>query len=222
MKKFSVILGITLTLLACVSTQAGLVITEVMSSSIHSGGTNNGDWFELTNNGVTAFDLTGFSWDDDSNTPGVASFGGITSIGAGQSIIFTDETVGAESSWIANWGLSGVTVVNLGSGSPGLGNGGDAIYIYNGSGVLVTSVTFGASTAGSSFEWDINGNSLGLSVLGENGAFRALSNGQTTGNGPGLDIGSPGVAVPEPSTYAMLIAGAGVMFWTMRRKRIQA
>ena len=30
------------------------------------------------------------------------------------------------------------------------------------------------------------------------------------------------VAVPEPSTYAMLFAGAGVMIWTLRRKRVAA
>lgn len=223
MKKFPTILGITFTLLTCFGAQAGLVITEVMSSSAHSGGTNNGDWFELTNNGVAAFDLTGFSWDDNSNTAGSSGFGSITSIGAGQSIIFTEETLGAESSWIANWGLSGVTVVHLGSaGFQGLAAGGDAINIYDNLGALVTGVTFGTATAGYSFEWDINGNSLGLSVTGENGTFQALSNGQTTGNGPGVDIGSPGVAVPEPSTYAMLLASAGVMFWTLRRKRVQA
>lgn len=221
MKKILSLLGLTL-LAGSGLSHASLVITEVMSSSAHSGGTNNGDWFELTNTGSTAFDLTGFSWDDNTNTPGSANFGSITSIAAGQSIIFTEETIGAESSWLANWGLSGVVVVNLGSGVfQGLGAGGDAINIYDAGGALVTSVTFGTATGGYSFQWDTAGNYLGLSAIGVNGAFQALENGQTTGFGAGVDVGSPGV-VPEPSTYAMLFVGAALLGFVLRRKRASA
>ena len=215
MKK--ILLIISLATAALTGANAQLFITEVMSSSAHSGGTNNGDWFELTNTGATPVNITGWSWDDNSNTPGSANFGSITSIGAGQSIIFTEETIGAEASWISNWGLSGVTVVHLGSGVfQGLGAGGDAVNIYNNLSALVTSVTFGTATGGFSFEWSNTGASLGLSVIGENGAFQALQNGQTVGPGPGVDVGSPG-AIPEPSTYALL--GLGLLGIAILRRK---
>jgi hypothetical protein len=207
--------------LGCASSaaHAAIVITEVMSSSAHSGGTNNGDWFELTNTGGSAVDITGWSWDDNTNTAGSANFGGLTSIAAGQSVIFTEETVGAEASWISAWGLSGVTVVNLGSSVfQGLGAL-DSVNIYDASNALVSSVTLTAATAGFSFEWDTSGQSLGLSVVGENGAFRAVSNGQTTGLGAGVDVGSPGfAAVPEPATFAVF-AGAAALGIALSRRR---
>ncbi len=222
MKKTTVSV-VALTLLAWVhSSSAALVITEVMSSSAHAGGTNNGDWFELTNTGPLALNITGWSWDDNSNTAGSATFGGYTSFAAGQSVIFSEETVGAEAAWITDWGITGVTVVNLGNGAfQGLGAGGDAVNIYNASNVLVASVTFGSATTGFSFEWDTLGNSLGLSAIGQKGAFQAAENGQTAGAGPGVDVGSPGVAVPEPAA-AMLLASAGMMLWVLRRKRTLA
>ena len=61
-------------------------------------------------------------------------------------------------------------------------------------------MTLGAATSGYSFEWDAAGTSLGMSVLGENGAFQA-----TAAAGGGPDIASPGtVAIPEPGTLALL------------------
>ncbi len=184
---------------------AAIVITEVMSSSAHSGGTNNGDWFEITNTGPTAVDITGWSWDDDSATPGVSNFGSLTSIPAGASVIVSEETVGAEASFKSAWGIPSTTVVNLGSTVfVGLGSGGDQVNIFDSSNTLVTGVSFGTATSGYSFEWDTSGNPLGLSVIGENGAFQAVSNGQNTGLGPGVDVGSPGTAIPEPASLAAL------------------
>ncbi|MGH8047790.1 MAG: lamin tail domain-containing protein, partial [Chthoniobacterales bacterium] len=166
--------GIGFALFLAGSSVAQLHVTEVMSSSAHGGGTNNGDWFELTYSGVGTFDLNGWSWDDNSNLSGSATFGSVTSIAAGQSIIFTQETVGAEAAWISDWGLTGVTVVNLGSTIfQNFSATGDEIHIYNNLGVEQTSagVVFGTATDGFSFAWDTAGNSLGLSVAGQNGAF---------------------------------------------------
>lgn len=192
------------------------MITEVMSSSAHAGGSNNADWFELTNTGAAAVSIAGWSWDDDSATAGSANFGTVTSIAPGQSVIITGETTGAEATWLSNWGLSGVTVFNLDNAFQNFSANGDMLNIYDASNALVTSVTFGLATTGASFEWNTSGGSLGVSVAGENGAFVAASNGQNTGLGPGTDVGSPGTAVPETSTALLgLVAVAGFI----RRRR---
>ena len=60
---------------------AALVITEAMSSS-GTGGT--GDWFELTNNGAAAVNITGYKVDDNSFLLANAlALTGVTSIGPG-------------------------------------------------------------------------------------------------------------------------------------------
>lgn len=196
--------------------RAGIVVTEVMSSSAHPSGTSNADWFELTNNGASAFDLTGFSWDDDSATAGVAHFGGITSIAAGQSIVVTGETLGAEASFKSDWNIgAGIPVVNLGSGEfQSFSSSTDQIHIFNASNVEVLSLTFGAATTGFSLEWDTNGNSLASSVIGQNGAYQASSDGA---GHAGIDVGSPGTAVPEPASLALLATALPVLGRRRRR-----
>lgn len=203
---------------ASLTSHGAIVITEVMSSSGHPSGTSNDDWFEVTNTGASAVDITGWSWDDNGFTSGAATFGSLTSIPAGQSVIITEETIGAEAGFISSWGISGITVVNLGSGVfQGLGAGvaGDSVAIYNNLGVEVTRVTFGQATTGRTFEWDQNGNSLGTSIAGENGAFVAANNGA---GGTGTAVGSPGVSViPEPS--AALLSGIAALGLALRRRR---
>jgi hypothetical protein len=226
-KKLSSILAVAGLSFFAARADAVLVITEVMSSSAHAGGTNNADWWELTNTGPGAVNLAGYTWNDDNGTPigitpppGPATFGSITSIAVGESIVISEETIGADASFRSDWSLPvGVQSVNLGAGVvPGLGSGGDAIVVYNNLNQVVASVTFSASTAGVSFEWDRNGNSLGLSVAGENGAYVATSNGQTTGLGAGVDVGSPGVSVvPEPASMGMMMLG--VVGMLVRRRR---
>jgi hypothetical protein len=214
-------LAAALSLLATLSSQAAIVITGVMSSSAHpASSTSNDDWFELTNTGTTAVDVSGWSWDDSSNSPGSAPFGALlTTIGAGESVILTGEAIGTEAGWLTSWGNPTVRVFAYGGTTfQGLGSGGDTIFIYDQSNALVTSVTFSTATQGFSFEWDGSGNSLGLSVLGENGAYRASTDGSTVVTGAGLDIASPGFAViPEPSA-ALLLGVAGLGAFIRRRK----
>ena len=74
--------------------------------------------------------------------------------------------------------------------------------------LLIISLSFGEATEGFSFQWDTNGNYLGLSTLGVNGA-------SSNGN----DVASPGIAVPEPSSYA-LVSGFLILFVALiKRKR---
>jgi hypothetical protein len=211
-----------LVLLGTLHSTASIVITEVMSSSGHpSASGSNDDWFEITNTGTTAVSTTFWSWDDNTNTPGTSSLAGLISIAAGESVIVTGEAIGAEAAWQASWNTD-VRVLNLGGTSfQGLGSGGDSVTIYDGANAnaILASVTFGNATQGFSFEWDTNGNPLGLSVIGENGAYRAATDGSTVTLGPGIDVGSPGiVVVPEASTSALLLGFAGFAAFIRRRK----
>lgn len=211
---------------------ADLVITEVMSSSSHLGGTNNGngDWFELTNTGPSSLNLLNYYWDDNGPMGADGALFPAVDIAAGESILIVDEDSTTNAGeFKANWGLGATVQVLFGnqfSGPDtfsGLGSGGDMIEIWdadpNTSATfnLVASVTFGAATSGVSFEWDTAGTNLDLSVAGENGAFVALFNGATQGT----DIGSPGFAVapiPEPTSLGVLMAaGIGLLF---RRRRL--
>jgi hypothetical protein len=204
---------------AATTAPGALVITEVMSNSSHAGGAGNGDWFEIHNTGSSPVDLSGYSWDDDSATAGSHTFGSI-SIAAGGFVLVVDENATLITNWINDvWNVTAPNVVVIGNavgGFSGFGANGDQIYIYNNLNVVLASVTFGSSTSGKTFEWDADGNSLGLSTNGENGANFALLDGNDNAadNNPslygvGTDIGSPGFAVPEPSVA--LLGGMGLL-----------
>ncbi|HEY0009713.1 MAG TPA: lamin tail domain-containing protein [Tepidisphaeraceae bacterium] len=202
------------------ASHAALVITEVMSSSRHGGGAANGDWYELTNTGPAPVSLEGFAWDDDADADAGSFFPTGTSIGIDERLIVVEENAANEPGFRAAWNLaSSVQVLNqeeMGSFS-GLGSPGDVVNIFNRDGILVSAVTFGQATAGVSFEWDTTGTSLGTSVIGRNGAYKAFDDGATAnpGTNDGLDIASPAV-VPEPASLAIL--GLGGLL-AMRRRR---
>jgi hypothetical protein len=131
--------------------QARFVITEVMSSS---GSTP--DWFELTNDGSSAVSLTGWKMDDGSfNLAAAVALSGITSIGAGESVIFIESAGGTGiASFRSFWGgLANVQVGYYSGSGVGLSSGGDGVCVFNNLGVNVNQVSFGAATTGSSFFW---------------------------------------------------------------------
>ena len=200
--------------------RAAIVVTEVAPYA--SGNSPYGaDWFELTNTGGSAVDITGWRMDDNSNLfANSRVLSGITSIGAGQSVVFLESNnlPGITASFVNAW-FNGIAPVGLQIGNytgagVGLSTNGDAVNIFDGSGVLQANVTFGASTTGFSFD---NGGTLlnnaaisQLSVAGVNGAFIASNY---------SDVGSPG-AVPEPETYALMLAGlVGVGIAAQRRRK---
>ncbi|MEY5033205.1 MAG: hypothetical protein RL354_2236, partial [Planctomycetota bacterium] len=77
------------------SASANIRITEVMSSS-NGGGLPTPDWIEVTNYGASAVDLTGWRVDDGSFSVAVsAALTGISTIGAGESVIFIESAGGA-------------------------------------------------------------------------------------------------------------------------------
>ncbi|MBW4674418.1 MAG: SdiA-regulated domain-containing protein [Desmonostoc geniculatum HA4340-LM1] len=182
-------------------TTSSIFITEVAPWS--SGNSPVGaDWFELTNTGTSAVDITGWKFDDNSNSFAASvALNGITSIGAGESVIFIEGAT-VNPTFLSNWfGANPPASLKIGnySGSGvGLGTGGDAVNIYNSTGALQANVVFGASPAAAPFATfdnaalSNNATIATLSAVGVNGGFVAVNS--------STEIGSPGtIATPLPT-----------------------
>jgi hypothetical protein len=202
---------------SAVPAHAAVSITEVAPWA--SGNSAVGaDWFELTNTGASAVDLTGWSMDDSSATPGVAPLTGVTSIAAGESVIFIEGAASLNATFLNTWfggsAPAGFQIGNYAGSGVGLSTGGDAVNIFNAMNVAQASVSFGGSTAGYTFDnaTGLNGPISQLSVVGVNGAFLSAD---------GNEIGSPGsiAAVPEAETYAMMLAGLGLVGVAARKRQ---
>ncbi len=190
---------------------ASIVITE--ASPWSSGNSAYAaDWFELTNTGTTAVDITGWKMDDNSNSFGSSvALRGVTSIAAGKSVIFiegladgsTDKAIDAKFSttWFGTeTPPAGVVIGNYGGSGVGLSTGGDSVNIFDASGKQITGISFVDSTASFLFTFD-NAAGLGTSTLptptvstlskaGTNGGFVSFN---------GLETGSPGSIVTTPT-----------------------
>ena len=209
------------------SAQAQVRITEVSPWSSSAGNSPYAaDWFELTNTGSTTVNLAGWSMDDDSAVAGIAPLSGVASLGAGQSAVFIDTAVAGDAAKIASFkatwfGTNVPTNILIGTYTGtgvGLSTGGDQVNVFDNSNTLQAKVIFGAVTNAKGPTLDnaagLNGVTIStLSIVGTNGAFSAV-------NDP-LEIGSPGsiAAVPEPETYAMLLAGLALIGGIARRRK---
>ncbi|MFM8497830.1 MAG: beta strand repeat-containing protein [Planctomycetia bacterium] len=185
---------------------AGIIrITEVMSSG------STADWFELTNYGDEAIDITGWKMDDSSAAFGTSvPLTGITSIASGTSVVFIEGTSLTADGFKTYWGGSVTTGVAVGSytGSGiGLSSAGDGVAIFDSSGTLITQVTFGAATANSSFYWTYTpaGSVVTSAAISSSGNFGAFTSVSTPTN-----TGSPGVAVTVAESADLYWAANGI------------
>jgi hypothetical protein len=216
--------GLLAALLATATTlaHADIRITEVAPWA--SGNSPYGtDWFELTNTGNTAVNVSGWKFDDNSNSFGAAvTLSGISTIKAGESVIFFEGAASKTASFLSTWFggnvPAGLQVGNYSGSGVGLSTDGDAVNIFNAAGVKQAGVSFGASDSNSPYQTFDNAaglNNVALSLFSNNGVNGA----HVAANDIG-EIGSPGTiaAVPEPEQYALLLAGLG-MIGAVARKR---
>jgi hypothetical protein len=80
-------------LLLASTARAAIIISEVDSAGSGTAG-YGADWFELTNTGASAVNITGWKMDDNSNSFGAAvplTLAG-SSIPAGKSVVFIENT----------------------------------------------------------------------------------------------------------------------------------
>jgi predicted extracellular nuclease len=209
-----------LSLSAAVS-HANVQITEFEYNG-NGDGTGTAEFVELTNLGSTAVNFTGWSFDDSSRTPGSFSLSVLGIVAAGESVIISEGTAAA---FRSAWGLGSLVKV-AGGNANNLGRS-DEINIYDAGGTLIDRLTYGDQAyAGTVRAATASANPLSLASL----ASQTITPNwvlATTGDSLGSfasvngDVANPGVfllAVPEPSTYALLLAGLGLVAGVTRRR----
>lgn len=157
------------------------------------------DWFEVTNVGARAVDITGWKVDDSSESPAAAvPMSGITSIAPGESVIFLESAnlTAVRASFLSNWfGSNPPASLQVGAYSGdgvGLSTSGDAVNLYDTNNVRRASVSFGTAPSSAPFRTFENAAAADvvllttLSTVGVNGAFTAVNS--------ATEVGSPGVA----------------------------
>ena len=147
------VLFFLIVLCSSIGVQSQVRITEVMSN----GGPT--DWFELTNFGSTAVNITGWKMDDNSFAfANSVLLNGVTSIAAGERVIFGESASATYASTFRTfWGIPSTVQVGSYTGSGvGLASGGDGVIVFNSTGTEVHRVSFLTSSAGISFYWGYN------------------------------------------------------------------
>jgi uncharacterized protein YjiK len=184
----------------------------VVISEIHSGGSSSAyaaDWFEVTNTGTATVDITGWKFDDNSNSFDTAvALRGITSLAPGASAIFLETRADAttDATIIANFSTAwfgsatppvGTLIGTYGGSGVGMSGSGDAVNLFNAAGIRVTGVSFGAAATGTPLATFDNsaaltGATLPLPIVTTtsadkvNGAFVSFN---------GAEVGSPGARI---------------------------
>jgi len=198
-----------------VQAATGVKISEWMYSG------TGGEFIEFSNFGPAPVDFTGWSYDDDSRLPGTFSLTGMGTVAVGEAVVITEDPA---ATFRAAWSLPSSIKV-LGEYTNNIGRA-DEINIFDASGALVDRLTYGdAVFAGSPRTQNASGRPATLAALGVNDpTLWVLS---TAGDVAGSyassvgDIGNPGIApVPEPETYAMMLAGLAAVGFALRRRRV--
>ncbi len=207
-------LASTIVVLAGLATasSASLTVTEAFVGLSGEDGTQ--DWIEITNTTNGVIDTGNFWYDDDSADFGDAGQLDSIMLGAGESAIFLlrDAAVDdvtyttAIEEFQAIWSYSGLIGHTNGGGN--LGQGGDAIVLFDSMGTILSTTATPEALSGNLETIDyVNG--AAASVLGVNGAYASMSFFNDNLGLPGDSatlIGSPG-SVPTPGAAALIALG---------------
>lgn len=207
MKTFTAVAALAV---ASAAAQGAIRITEWMYDGA------NGEFIELTNLSDSPIDMTGWSFDDDSRTPGAFPLGGFGIVQPGESVVFTEAT--AEFFRTA-WSLAPTVKVvgGLGAGPFAGTNIGrnDELNIFNASGDLIDRLTYGdQNIPGTIRTQNTSGNPATLVAIGANDVsqwvFSAV--GDVYGSyQAGLSLGNPGrFVIPAPGSGAVVMLALAV------------
>lgn len=121
------LVGATLVLLAPAAAQAAGANDVRITEWMYSPANSSGEFFEITNLGSAPVSLAGWSFDDDSRTPGTVPLDALGTLAAGQSAIVTEAT---DAAFRADWAL-GPQVAILAGNTTNLGRA-DEINLFDG------------------------------------------------------------------------------------------
>lgn len=159
------------------------------------------DWFEVSNTGSASVNITGWRMDDGSASFALsAALTGITSIAAGESVIFFETAAATFDAvkanfidvWFDGSAPSGLQFGYYSGSSLGLSSGGDGVTLFDAGGAQQAKVTFGSSPAASpfaTFENSAAQDNIALTSLSADGVALAYT---VDGKDAGQEIGSPG------------------------------
>jgi hypothetical protein len=226
--------------IALFNTSTASAVTTLRITEANPTGSSeayNFDWFEVTNTGSSAVDITGWSVDDSSSitTPARGAINGITSIAAGESVILIESStanLAANKTAFANAWFAGNLPVNLQIGSysasgVSLSASGDGVGLFDNAGtpVLQAYISFLATTttggtvdnaAGINDTTGASSNVTARSIVGTNGGF--LSSGNQIGS-PGSIANASVSPVPVPAAAWLMVSGLGALGAMARRRR---
>ncbi len=174
-------------------TNAEVRITEIK----YGNGGNPREYFEITNLGAVPVDMTGWSYDDNTNTPGSVSLSAIGILAPGQSAIVTQLTAVA---FMTEWPLvpGGTPIVTVGFQL----NANDEVNLYDPSAALVDRISYGTTSFPGSIDplvqtaWPCAG-AVGLNNIYA-WKLSVVADGQASYTSTSGDTGNPGTYVEVP------------------------
>lgn len=191
-------------------------ITEYM----YKNGGSPGEFVQFTNLGSTAVNMSGWSEDDATGTPGVHSLSGFGTLQPGQSGVLAEAT---QTAFDAAWNLSASVPYVEENGTDNLGSA-DSIYLFDGSNV-VDLLTYGSGSGPkTSGVAAVPGSA---SVIGTNdwAGWVLLTSGKDGAITADGDVASPGYSsfaatpVPVPAAAWLLVSGMGALAPVVRRRK---
>ncbi len=162
-------------------------ITEYMYSG------SNDEFIEFTNLGNSPVDMTGWSFDDDSRTPGTVDLSAFGIVQPGESVILAES---ADAAFRTAWGLSNSVKV-IGGLTSNLGRE-DEINLFDNNSQLVDRLTYGDERfPGTIRTQNISAwtevENLTPAEINAEWQFSVVGDGQNSYTSTGGDVGNPGV-----------------------------